>query len=59
MLRDIVKAVGEKCEIYVDGGVRRGTDVFKCLALGADMVSNIILFSLLYERYRKILHLYI
>jgi len=25
-------------EIYVDGGIRRGTDVFKCLALGAKAV---------------------
>ena len=27
-----------KCEIYLDGGVTRGTDVFKALALGADAV---------------------
>ncbi len=25
-------------EIYIDGGIRRGTDVFKCLALGASAV---------------------
>jgi isopentenyl diphosphate isomerase/L-lactate dehydrogenase-like FMN-dependent dehydrogenase len=25
-------------EIYVDGGVRKGSDIFKCLALGADFV---------------------
>lgn len=25
-------------EIYVDGGVQKGSDVFKCLALGADFV---------------------
>lgn len=25
-------------EIYVDGGVRKGSDIFKCLALGADYV---------------------
>lgn len=25
-------------EVYVDGGVRKGSDVFKCLAMGADYV---------------------
>ena len=25
-------------EIYVDGGIRRGSDIFKCLALGAKCV---------------------
>lgn len=25
-------------EIYVDGGVTKGSDIFKCLALGADFV---------------------
>lgn len=25
-------------EVYVDGGVRKGSDIFKCLALGADFV---------------------
>jgi L-lactate dehydrogenase (cytochrome) len=25
-------------EVYVDGGIRRGTDIFKCLALGARAV---------------------
>jgi len=34
-LPDVVSAVGERCEVYVDGGVRRGTDVIKALALGA------------------------
>jgi isopentenyl diphosphate isomerase/L-lactate dehydrogenase-like FMN-dependent dehydrogenase len=27
-----------KMEIYVDGGVMKGSDIFKCLALGADFV---------------------
>eukprot|EP01049_Picozoa_sp_SAG25_P006129 SAG25_NODE_446_length_7952_cov_2.827116_6_plen_92_part_00 len=27
-----------KFEVFVDGGVQRGSDVFKCLALGADGV---------------------
>jgi (S)-mandelate dehydrogenase len=30
--------VGDRAEIYVSGGVRRGTDLLKALALGADAV---------------------
>ncbi|CAH2007211.1 unnamed protein product [Acanthoscelides obtectus] len=37
-LPEIVKAVGDRVEVYVDGGVTQGTDVFKALALGAKMV---------------------
>jgi hypothetical protein len=29
MLPEIVKAVNGRCEIYLDGGICRGTDVFK------------------------------
>ena len=25
-------------ELYVDGGIKSGSDIFKCLALGADFV---------------------
>jgi isopentenyl diphosphate isomerase/L-lactate dehydrogenase-like FMN-dependent dehydrogenase len=34
-LPEVVEAVGGDCEVYVDGGFRRGTDVVKALALGA------------------------
>jgi (S)-2-hydroxy-acid oxidase len=27
-----------KVEIYIDGGIRYGSDIFKCLALGANHV---------------------
>eukprot|EP01135_Chromosphaera_perkinsii_P005532 Nk52_evm81s352 gene=Nk52_evmTU81s352 len=37
-LPEISKAVADRCEIYVDGGVRRGTDVLKAIALGARAV---------------------
>jgi isopentenyl diphosphate isomerase/L-lactate dehydrogenase-like FMN-dependent dehydrogenase len=34
-LPEVVEAADGRCEIYVDGGFRRGTDVVKALALGA------------------------
>ena len=34
-LPEVVEAVGEGVEVLLDGGVRRGTDVVKALALGA------------------------
>jgi isopentenyl diphosphate isomerase/L-lactate dehydrogenase-like FMN-dependent dehydrogenase len=38
LLEPIVDAVGGRIEVYVDGGVRRGTDVVTALALGARAV---------------------
>lgn len=35
VLPDIVEAVNGHCEVYMDSGIRRGTDVLKALALGA------------------------
>jgi (S)-2-hydroxy-acid oxidase len=37
-LPEVVAAVNGKVEVYLDGGVTRGTDVFKALALGAKAV---------------------
>ena len=38
MLPEVVAAVGDKVQVFIDGGIRRGTDVLKCLALGAKAV---------------------
>lgn len=38
VLREIKAAVGDSMKIFVDGGIRSGTDVFKALALGADAI---------------------
>jgi len=37
-LPEVVERVGEAADVLVDGGVRRGTDVLKALALGARAV---------------------
>jgi 4-hydroxymandelate oxidase len=34
----VVAAVGNKAEVLVDGGIRRGTDIFKALAMSAKAV---------------------
>lgn len=40
-LPEIVEAVRKyNVEVYLDGGVTTGTDVYKALALGARMVSS-------------------
>lgn len=47
-LEEVVKAANGKIPVYLDGGVRRGTDVFKALALGASgvFIGRPVLFSL-------------
>ena len=37
-LAEIVDAVAGKGEVYVDGGIRRGTDILKAIAIGARAV---------------------
>ena len=38
VLPEVVDAVGNRAEVYLDGGVRRGSDVVMALALGARAV---------------------
>ena len=38
VLPEIVKAVDGRMDVIVDSGIRRGSDIVKCIALGADMV---------------------
>jgi isopentenyl diphosphate isomerase/L-lactate dehydrogenase-like FMN-dependent dehydrogenase len=38
ILPEVVEAVADRCEVLVDGGIRRGTDVITALALGARAV---------------------
>jgi 4-hydroxymandelate oxidase len=37
-LAEVADAVGDRCELFVDGGIRRGSDILKALALGARAV---------------------
>ena len=37
-LPEVVEVVDGRCEVYVDGGIRRGTDIVKAIALGARAV---------------------
>ncbi|XP_050231637.1 glycolate oxidase isoform X2 [Mercurialis annua] len=50
-LEEVVKAAQGRIPVFLDGGVRRGTDVFKALALGASgvFVGRPVLYSLAAE----------
>ncbi len=61
-LPEVVEAVGDRCEVYLDGGVRRGPDVLKAMALGARavLVGRPVLWGLAVggeEGARHVLHL--
>ena len=55
-LPGIVAAVGQKAEVYLDGGVTLGTDVLKAIALGAKMVfvGRPVLWGLAYDGQRGV-----
>jgi len=38
VLQEVVDAVGDRAEVVLDSGVRRGTDICKAVALGARAV---------------------
>ena len=38
VLPEICAEVDGKAEVYMDGGIRRGTDIYKAIALGAQAV---------------------
>ncbi|KAJ1949573.1 Hydroxyacid oxidase 1 [Linderina pennispora] len=50
-LPQVVEAAGDKIEVYMDGGIRKGTDIFKALALGARavFVARPVLWGLAYN----------
>jgi isopentenyl diphosphate isomerase/L-lactate dehydrogenase-like FMN-dependent dehydrogenase/predicted DNA-binding transcriptional regulator YafY len=57
-LPEVVDAVAGRCEVYVDGGIRRGTDILKALALGARavLVGRPILWGLAVNGYEGVRH---
>lgn len=52
-----MKAVGNKLPVYVDGGIRSGSAVFKALALGAKgvFIGRPVLYGLAYNGYEGIM----
>ena len=61
VLREVVEAVEGRVEVYVDGGVRQGTDVLKALAMGARavFVGRPVLWGLAYKVYNLICLLFL
>lgn len=50
-LSEVVRAVQGEMEVYLDGGVRLGTDVLKALAMGATaiFIGRPVLWGLAYQ----------
>ena len=59
VLEEVVAAVGDQVPILLDGGIRRGTDVLKALALGATAVGigKPVFFSLAVGGENAVVHL--
>jgi len=57
-LPEIVAEVGREVDVYLDGGVRSGSDVFKAVALGAKavFVGRPVCWGLVYNVSEKISH---
>ena len=47
VLKEVVGAVGGRCEVYMDGGVRQGTDVLK--AAKAVFIGRPVVWGLAYS----------
>ncbi|XP_070569645.1 uncharacterized protein [Ptychodera flava] len=58
-LPEVVRAIGDRVEVYVDGGIRNGIDVFKALALGAKavFVGRAILYGLAHSGEEGVHHI--
>jgi isopentenyl diphosphate isomerase/L-lactate dehydrogenase-like FMN-dependent dehydrogenase len=58
VLEEVVDAVGGRAEVLLDGGVRRGTDVLKALALGARavLIGRAMLWGLAVDGERGVTH---
>lgn len=51
VLEEVRAAVGSEMEVYVDSGIRRGTDIIKAMAMGADgvLLGRLMIWGLLLD----------